>query len=147
MSSGVDSSTSAAILKAQGWDVMGVFLLTQNNTEVIQKNTEDLKNVCKKIDIPFKIIDARKKFKNTVIKYFLQEYKSGRTPNPCVFCNENLKFKILFQEMQKAKADYVATGHYALIRKFKVQSSKLKKNTNYKKPRTKTKTNHIFYIV
>lgn len=116
MSSGVDSSTSAAILKKQGWDVTGVFLLMFDDAK---KDIEDTKKVCEKIGITLKIVDVRKEFRDKVIKYFLREYASGKTPNPCVYCNENLKFKFLFEQMKKEKADYIASGHYARTRKSK----------------------------
>jgi tRNA-specific 2-thiouridylase len=63
------------------------------------------------------VIDARERFKKEVVEYFLDEYRSGRTPNPCVFCNEKLKFKILFEEARRIRADWVATGHYARLRR------------------------------
>ncbi|MDQ1284517.1 MAG: tRNA-specific 2-thiouridylase MnmA [Patescibacteria group bacterium] len=115
VSGGVDSSVAAAMLKKQGYDVTGVFLLTRNYTEKEQSDAEDVRNICEILDIPLKIIDARKGFRDSVVKYFLDEYGAGRTPNPCVFCNENFKFKILFEIADEIGADYVATGHYARI--------------------------------
>jgi tRNA-uridine 2-sulfurtransferase len=130
LSGGVDSSVAAAILKNQGWEVLGVYLRLwrdgniegrrrgRNDTEEMQNGAEgDARDLCKKLDIPLKIVDVREKFKKKVVKYFLDEYRSGRTPNPCVFCNENLKFKALFEETKKIEADYVATGHYARLRR------------------------------
>jgi len=125
MSGGVDSSVTAAILKRRGYHVSGVFMLTQNYTEELRKNAEDVRRVCEVLSIPLEIIDARDVFKKEVMNYFLEEYEKGRTPNPCVFCNKNFKFKILLAEMNKLKADYVATGHYAQI-KIKNQKSKVK---------------------
>lgn len=117
MSSGVDSSVSAALLKKQGFDVLGFFILMQGDSEKTKKEIDDVKKVCDVLKISLKIIDARKRFKDEVIGYFLKEYATGKTPNPCVYCNENLKLKILFEEMKKEKACAVATGHYAKIKK------------------------------
>lgn len=128
MSGGVDSSVSAALLKKQGYEVIGVFMRFWKEPSLKKKDNsiKDVKKIAEILDIPLRIIDVRKKFKKEVVGYFLKEYASGRTPNPCIFCNEHIKFKILFEEMRKIKADYIATGHYALIRKLKAKSLKLK---------------------
>jgi len=117
MSGGVDSSTAAAILKKQGYEVQGVFMRFWTQSKNAKKDValNDARNVAKFLKIPLRVIDARTKFKKAVVGYFLDEYKRGRTPNPCVFCNENMKFKILFEIMARMKADCVATGHYAKI--------------------------------
>ncbi|KKP79724.1 MAG: tRNA 2-thiouridine(34) synthase MnmA [Candidatus Moranbacteria bacterium RIFOXYA12_FULL_35_19] len=117
MSGGVDSSVSTALLKKQGFDVRGIFLKLwkANGEEENKKALADVKRIVKILDIPLTIIDAQKRFKKEVVGYFLQEYKAGRTPNPCIFCNENLKFKILFEMADKLKIDYISTGHYARI--------------------------------
>ncbi len=132
MSGGVDSSVSAALLKKQGFDVFGIFLRLWKTDGENNKSLEDAKKVAKILNIELRAVDVRKKFKKEVVGYFLKEYASGRTPNPCVFCNENLKFKILFQEADKIKADYVSTGHYARIEKQEERSKKgeNKKNIN-----------------
>jgi len=134
MSGGVDSSVTAAILKGQGYDVRGVFLLFWSESDKKNKESlKDAKEVARILRMPLSVIDARKKFQKEVVNYFLEEYKKGKTPNPCVFCNENMKFKILFEEMEKMKSDFVATGHYArLRRKIKNQKSKIKKKFIYK---------------
>lgn len=118
MSGGVDSSVAAAILKKEGFNVAGLFMdfwKEKGCPGGNKKSLEDAKKVAKILDIPLKIIKAQNIFKKKVVGYFLEEYKNGKTPNPCVFCNENIKFRILLDEMKKAKADLVATGHYALI--------------------------------
>lgn len=116
MSGGVDSSATAAILKSQDYDVRGVFLLFwSENDKKNKESLKDAKKVARILRIPLSVINARKKFRKEVVNYFLEEYKKGKTPNPCVFCNENLKFKILFDEMEKMKSDFVATGHYARV--------------------------------
>lgn len=116
MSGGVDSSVTAALLKRQGYDVIGVFLRFWKEKNESSKNEEalrDVKKVAKILEIPIRVIDARKKFRHGVVDYFLDSYKKGLTPNPCVFCNENLKFEILFCEMEKLGGNFIATGHYA----------------------------------
>ena len=112
MSGGVDSSVSAALLKEQGFSVAGVFIRTWNSPEHL-KSEKMAQLVAKKIGIPFYIINAKKEFKKKVVDYFLNEYKSGRTPNPCVVCNKEIKFGLLIEKALKMGADYVATGHYA----------------------------------
>jgi len=85
--------------------------------------------VAKNLGIPLKILDVRKEFKKRVVDYFINEYKKGRTPNPCVECNRWIKFKFLMEKMMELKADYVATGHYARI----IQNAKCKmQNDNSK---------------
>jgi len=119
MSGGVDSCVSAALLKKQGFDVRGVYLKMWkvNGKKEDEKSLQDAKKIAKILNIPLEIIDVRKKFKKEVVGYFLKEYLAGRTPNPCIFCNENLKFKTLFEMADKLKIDYVATGHYASIKR------------------------------
>jgi len=113
MSGGVDSSVVALLLKNKGYDVQGVFLDFFDG----KKNIKDVKEVSKKIGIPLEIISASKYFKKKVIDYFLDELKKGNTPNPCVVCNKEIKFSIMLQKMMELKADWVATGHYARLRR------------------------------
>ena len=108
MSGGVDSSTATALLKERGYDVVGVFILMHENG-----NPKDARRVAQKLKIPFKILNVKREFKKKVIDYLVREYKKGNTPNPCIECNKHIKFKFLFQEMNKLKADFIATGHYA----------------------------------
>jgi tRNA-specific 2-thiouridylase len=118
-SGGVDSSIAAALLKKQGHDVVGLFLLMGNN-----QNPKDAKKIAKKLKIPLKILNVKKEFKKRVIDYFAREYKRGRTPNPCVECNKWIKFKFLFEQLKKFKADYIATGHYTRTAKGKLFKGK-----------------------
>lgn len=152
LSGGVDSSVAAALLKKDGWDVVGVFI-AQNDAD-----TSDVTKVCERLEIPLKIVDARKRFEKDVIDYFLKEYAVGRTPNPCVFCNENFKFKILFEEADELGANYVATGHYARITKIqdaghkqipksKFQISNKLKIKNYKLQAAKDKNKDQSYFL
>ena len=119
LSGGVDSAVAAAILKDRGYEVTGVFLSlwkAQENTKEGQNSSEEeVSKICEILDIPFAVIDARERFKKEVVGYFLREYEAGRTPNPCIFCNKNLKFRVLFEEANKLGADYAATGHYAKV--------------------------------
>ncbi len=112
MSGGVDSSVAAALLKKQGYSVHGVTLrLTDGDTAFI----DDAKNVCEKIGIYFEVLDFRDKFKKLVEEAFVEEFKAGRTPNPCVICNREIKFGALFDYAMEQGFDFVATGHYARI--------------------------------
>lgn len=111
MSGGVDSSVAAYLLKKQGYNVTGLYLRLFNDAE----KEKQIKRITKTIGIPLIIKDVRREFKKKVIDYFLKEYKAGNTPNPCVMCNKEIKFRFLFDELKKLKADYVSTGHYARI--------------------------------
>ncbi len=118
MSGGVDSSVVAGELKKTGYQVTGVFLRfwkEKENKIDDQKEIQEVQEICNVLAIPLKIIDVREKFKREVVGYFLKEYAQGKTPNPCIFCNENIKFKILLAEMLSMDVDYIATGHYAKI--------------------------------
>ena len=114
LSGGVDSSVAALLLKQQNYDVIGVTL--HLNEKANDSYLEDAKQIAKKLDIPFHILDLRNEFKKYVIEYFANEYINGRTPNPCIQCNKHLKFGLM---LDKAKqlfgADYIATGHYAKV--------------------------------
>jgi tRNA-specific 2-thiouridylase len=123
ISGGVDSAVVAQLLKNRRYNVIGVFMLMHKNS-----NPKDAKIVAKKIGINLKVLDVRKEFKKKVINYFVNEYKKGNTPNPCVECNRWIKFNFLMKEMLKQKADFIATGHYARIGenlKFKIKNLKL----------------------
>ncbi len=131
MSSGVDSSVAAALLKEQGYDVAGVFMHfwkepTQNslveNKCCSLESLEDARKVCRILDIPLYTANAEKEFKREVVDYFLTEYAAGRTPNPCVACNEHIKFNVLFKKMLEMDGDYVASGHYAQKQQFPISN-------------------------
>ena len=123
MSGGVDSSVSAALLKEQGYEVSGVSL--QLYDPVAREEGCRLKTCCslddvldagrvaKKLGIPFEVIDMRAEFKKLVIDYFIAEYAAGRTPNPCIRCNDLIKFDLLLIKATEMGADLLATGHYA----------------------------------
>ncbi|MDO8240941.1 MAG: tRNA 2-thiouridine(34) synthase MnmA [Candidatus Moranbacteria bacterium] len=123
MSSGVDSSVAAALLKKQGFDVVGVFMhfwkeptqdsLIENKCCSLE-SLEDARKVCQILGIPLYTANAEKEFKKEVVDYFLQEYAEGRTPNPCVACNEHIKFHVLMKKMLEMEGDYIASGHYSI---------------------------------
>jgi len=125
MSGGVDSSASAVLLKRQGYDVVGLFMRTgtHSHEDTRRDNKKgccsaidagDARRVADKLDIPFYALDFENEF-NQIIDYFADEYARGRTPNPCVVCNNWLKFGQLWAFGQKLGADFIATGHYAQV--------------------------------
>jgi tRNA-specific 2-thiouridylase len=111
VSGGVDSSTAAAVLLQDGFQCQGVFMLTCDQS---QPAREKAQAVADKLSIKLHVLDLRKDFEN-VLEYFCNEYAAGRTPNPCVFCNREIKFGKLWQFAQENGADFFATGHYARI--------------------------------
>jgi len=123
MSGGVDSSVAAALLKKQNYEVTGVFMkLTALPS--FQEAEKRARKIAKILKIPFLTWDFRKEFKKKVINYFLAEYQKGRTPNPCVICNQEIKFGLFLEKCLKLKTDFMATGHY--VRKLKIKNWKLK---------------------
>lgn len=122
MSGGVDSSVTALLLKQQGYDVIGVFMKNWDDTDEngVCTATEDYKDVAlvaNKIGIPYYSINFEKEYWDKVFQYFLDEYKKGRTPNPDVMCNKEIKFKAFLDYAMSLGAEYVATGHYARVRR------------------------------
>jgi tRNA-specific 2-thiouridylase len=123
MSGGVDSSATAALLLEQGYDVVGITLKLWPQDCVSRAEDKccgpqavtDARAVCHKLDIPYYLIDEAAEFQTKVIQYFADEYKAGRTPNPCVLCNQNLKFGRLIERADQLGAQYIATGHFARV--------------------------------
>lgn len=118
MSGGVDSSLSAALLKEQGYDVTGVYMKnwTQDLPGMVCPWAEDLadaKRVAVQLGIPFKVYDFEKEYKRKVVDYMVAEYQAGRTPNPDIMCNQEVKFKLFLDAALEDGADMIATGHYA----------------------------------
>lgn len=111
VSGGVDSSVACKLLMDQGYEVIGVTFLFTENAEAI-----DAKKVCDTLGIEHHVLDYRDTFKKEVIDKFINDYKSGITPNPCILCNRNVKIKFLYDEMIKLNADFIATGHYAVLK-------------------------------
>ncbi|MCF7886400.1 MAG: tRNA 2-thiouridine(34) synthase MnmA [Candidatus Marinimicrobia bacterium] len=130
LSGGVDSSLAAILLKEKGYDVFGLTMKIYNNDLDIEMDTshacygpdeqEDIEmaeKLCIQIEIPYHTIDLRHEYQKHVLKYFKQEYLAGRTPNPCIKCNQTMKFGFLLDKAQEQglEFDYFATGHYARI--------------------------------
>lgn len=113
MSGGVDSSVAAAVLQKQGYDVFGITMQVWQDTQDLA--VKDAKLVAKKLGIPHYVVDLREVFEKEIITYFTNEYLLGRTPNPCVACNHQIKFGVLLDFVKTMGADYIATGHYAKI--------------------------------
>ena len=119
MSGGVDSSVAAYLLKEQGYEVIGLFMKNWHDDSVVisrecpwLEDSNDALIVAQKLGIPFQTIDLSKEYKERIVDYMFNEYEQGRTPNPDVLCNREIKFDIFLKTALRLGADYVATGHY-----------------------------------
>ncbi|MDH5599635.1 MAG: tRNA 2-thiouridine(34) synthase MnmA [Cyclobacteriaceae bacterium] len=119
LSGGVDSSVSAYLLKEQGYEVIGIFMRNWHDDSVIIsdecpwiEDSNDAMLVAQKLGIPFQTIDLSEQYKERIVDYMFREYENGRTPNPDVLCNREIKFDLFLKTALKLKADFVATGHY-----------------------------------
>lgn len=119
LSGGVDSSVTAYLLKEQGYEVIGMFMKNWHDESVTISNecpwvedSTDAMLVAQKLGIPFQAIDLSEDYKTRIVEYMFAEYKAGRTPNPDILCNREIKFDIFLKAATKLKADFVATGHY-----------------------------------
>jgi tRNA-uridine 2-sulfurtransferase len=120
LSGGVDSSVSLALLQKEGYDITGVFIKVWSPDWMEctwREDRRDAMRVCAKLGVPFMTLDLEKEYKKEVVDYMLFEYKAGRTPNPDVMCNKHVKFGGFFDWAMKEGADFVATGHYARVKK------------------------------
>src|SRR5512142_338249 len=124
MSGGVDSSVTAALLKEQGYDVIGMMMRLWSEPGKEDSNrccTPDsmgqARRVAAKLDIPFYVVDAKDVFHNTVVQYFLDGYARGETPNPCLICNRQIRWTFLLDHALALGADFMATGHYVRIQR------------------------------
>ena len=111
MSGGIDSAVTAALLKGAGFDAQGVFLKLADLPN-FRQGEKRARKIAKIFKIPFIIFDLRRDFKKEIINYFLKEYQAGKTPNPCVICNEKIKLGILLKKALSLGFDFLATGHY-----------------------------------
>lgn len=121
MSGGVDSSVTAALLKQHGYEVIGVYM--KNWTRDLpglpcpwKDDLRDARAVAAKLNIPFKVYDFENQYRDRVVSYMIKEYKAGRTPNPDIMCNQEIKFKLFFETAMADGADMIATGHYARVK-------------------------------
>lgn len=127
MSGGVDSSMAAAILKQDGYEVIGITMRLWSEEDgslpaslrrcCSAETVEDARRVSQILDIPFYVLNLEAQFREHVVDYFCEEYRSGRTPNPCIACNKRIKFDLLLNRALGLGADYLATGHHARIEK------------------------------
>lgn len=125
MSGGVDSSLAAAILKEKGHDIIGATMKLWPKEECLRddngkaccslKGIEDARRIAERLNIPHYVFDLHKEFKDEVIDYFCGEYTRGFTPNPCIVCNQKIKFSLLLEKANKLGYEYIATGHYAKV--------------------------------
>lgn len=124
LSGGVDSAVAAYLLADQGYQLVGAFLkipywpfLPEDSASPVEKTSqaqglEEARGICDRLGIPFLVIDCQKEFQQEVIDYFCQEYLAGQTPNPCITCNQKIKFGLLLDKAQSLGFSYLATGHY-----------------------------------
>ena len=121
LSGGVDSAVAAALLVEAGYEVIAVSMLLAGNAEGHEGSCcsiddfQDARRVSERLDIPYYVLNLKDAFQSRVINVFSHEYVQGRTPNPCLLCNRDLKFDLLWQRARELDAHYVATGHYARI--------------------------------
>ena len=132
LSGGVDSSVSALLLKEQGYEVIGLFMknwhdesLTISNDCPWLEDSNDAMLVANKLNIPFQTIDLSKEYQTRIINYMFDEYKMGKTPNPDILCNREIKFDIFLKLALNLGADYVATGHYCQVESFNKNNKKI----------------------
>jgi len=144
MSGGVDSSVAAYLLKEQGYDVIGVTMqIWQDDAVETTENgccgisaVDDARRVAGQLDIPYYVMNFKNEFKKSVIDYFVDEYKRGRTPNPCIACNRYVKWESLLKRSLDIGADYIATGHYARISQLDNGRYAIKNSVTAKKDQT-----------
>lgn len=148
LSGGVDSSVAAYILKKQGYEVIGVTMKVWQDSDTDYDRddgccglsaVDDARRVANKLGIPFYVMNFKSVFKEKVIDYFIDEYLSGRTPNPCIACNKYIKFDELIKKAHSLGAYYVATGHYArIVKDEKINRYLIKKSSAKAKDQTYT---------
>ena len=119
MSGGVDSSVAAALLKRAGFDIVGIYMKcwTEGLACTTQEDERSARLVASHLDIPFYVWNFIDQYKEKVVEYMLKGYEDGVTPNPDIMCNREIKFGLFFKKAMGLGADYVATGHYARVKK------------------------------
>jgi len=120
MSGGVDSSVAAALLLREGYDVLGVTMRLWSEDAAFRPGccvlgADDARTVCRVLGVPHQVVNLEREFEQEVVDYFCRDYERGRTPNPCLACNDRVKFKTLLERATAMGADFLATGHYARI--------------------------------
>ena len=132
LSGGVDSSVAAYLLKEEGYEVIGLFMKNWHDESVTISNecpwledSNDAMLVAEKLGIPFQTVDLSSEYKERIVDYMFDEYSKGRTPNPDILCNREIKFDIFLKIALKLGADFIATGHYCRVKKIR------KNNQNY----------------
>ncbi|MGY8923545.1 MAG: MnmA/TRMU family protein, partial [Flavobacteriales bacterium] len=125
LSGGVDSSVAAHLLKEEGYEVIGLFMKNWHDESVTLSNecpwledSNDAMLVAEKLGIPFQTVDLSKEYKERIVDYMFDEYSKGRTPNPDILCNREIKFDVFLEIALSLGADYVATGHYCQKKRF-----------------------------
>ena len=127
MSGGVDSSVAAALLVQEGYEVIGMMMRLWSepgrgpnapmNRCCTPDQMADARRVADRLDIPFYVVDVQDYFRRTIVQFFIDEHARGRTPNPCIECNRQIRFSYLLDRARALGADYLATGHYARVRR------------------------------
>ncbi|MEM7801614.1 MAG: tRNA 2-thiouridine(34) synthase MnmA, partial [Chloroflexota bacterium] len=122
MSGGVDSSVAAALMVEAGYDVIGIMmrLWSEDGKETLNRcctpeQMDDARHMAGMLGIPFYVVDVKDYFRSTIVQFFLDEHMLGRTPNPCIECNREIRFSYLYDRAMSLDADYLVTGHYARI--------------------------------
>jgi tRNA-specific 2-thiouridylase len=149
LSGGVDSSVSALLLKEQGYNVVGVYM--KNWSQDLpgmpcpwMDDYQDAKRIAVQLGIDFKMYDFEKEYRHKVVEYMLDEFKAGRTPNPDIMCNQEVKFKLFLNTALEDGADFVATGHYArVVRAPSSHSVKYEKTTDVDLENVKGRSSHM----
>ncbi len=143
MSGGVDSSVAAYLLKQKGYNVIGVTMKIWQEDKKKEQGScggnsavDDARRIANKLDIPYHVMNFKQEFQKEVIDYFVEAYKSGITPNPCIMCNRKVKWESLLSKSMTIGADYIATGHYAMVIKLNNGRYALKKCKNIIKDQT-----------
>lgn len=131
LSGGVDSAAAAAILKSQGYDCLGIFMKFWHESETGKENkccsvqaAADARRVAQKLGFPFYVLNFKMPFKKAVVDEFLKQYQNGLTPNPCVRCNQFIKFGLLLKKAKMLGCDYLATGHYVRLTKLETRDKR-----------------------